>query len=330
MDFNVRVLGIIVCLEVLVVVVFNVGTLVRGGPSGYPTESFTWEAFTSGPVAVGALFAISIFLVFETTAVYREEVRDPDRTIPRATYVLVVIMSLFYGLFAWCLITALGADSVVGITSTDPAGSFLIGLDYAVGQSFSQIVSVLLITTVLATQLSIANASARYLYSFSVDGVLPQRIAVTHERYGSPHRAAIVCAAIVTGASLILIGIGADPQDIYIAFTGVCTFAFEFMMLLVSLAVLVYFRRNRAGGESPWKVVVAPAVSAACFGWLTYFTATHSELVLGKPTAWVSVFFVLMAAIFVAGLGYAVWLARRRPDIFRRIGRVDDSSPLAD
>jgi amino acid transporter len=325
MDFNVRIVGTIVCLEALVIMIFNLVTVFRGGPTGHPSEPFTWQAFTSGPMAVSALFAIALFAGFETTAIYREEVRDPDRTIPRASYILIATISIFYALTAWCLIAALGTDKAVTATANDPAGSFTTALVYSMGRGFSQFVGVLLVTSLLASQISIANASSRYLYSFGIDGILPKTVGVIHKRHGSPHRAAILNAALTTLFVLIFMISQTSPTVVYVVFNGVVIFAFEALMLLVSIAVLVYFQRNRGTGEHKGKVVIAPAVSAICFGWLIYFTARRADLLIGSPTPVTPILFALIGTTFVAGVLYASWLARRRPTDYLRIGR--DAEP---
>ncbi|GAA4013374.1 APC family permease [Streptomyces plumbiresistens] len=322
-DFNVRVVGSIVCVEVLIIVAFNVATVFRGGPTGHSAEPFTWDAFTSGPIAVAALYAINLFGGFESTAIYREEVRDPARTIPRATYILIVTLALFYGVTAWCLITALGTDKAVAESAADPTGSFTTALSYSLSQGFAQIFSALLVTSVLASQITIANASTRYLYSFGVDRILPRSLAALHARHGSPHRAAVLNTAITAGVSLLIVLASVDPQVVYVAASAVYVFSLEGLMLLVSLAVLVYFRRNRDTGESVWKVVVAPLGSAACFGWLLYFTASRPDLLLGTgpTTLLVPIFFGVIGFLFTAGFAYASWQAVRRPEAYRRIGR---------
>ncbi|WP_368680781.1 APC family permease (plasmid) [Rhodococcus opacus] len=321
MAFNARILGVIVGLEVLIIMIFNVATIFRGGPTGYPTEPFTWDAFTSGPIAVAALFAISLYAGFESTAIYRDEARNPARTIPRATYLVVIAISVFYALTVWCLIVALGTDKVVAATAADSTGAFTTALTYSVGHSLAEVVTVLLITSILAGQISIANASTRYLHSFGVDRVLPRTLAAVHKRHGSPHRAAIANSALATASVVVFLIAGTDPQEVYAVFNGVAVFGFEAMWLLVSLAVFVYFRRNRDTGEPMWKVVVAPVISVACFGWLLYYSASHADLLLGRPTPLVPILFGVVGLAFVSGLGYASWMSLRRPEGFQRIGR---------
>jgi amino acid transporter len=213
-DFNARVVGTIVCVEILIVGAFNIVTLVRGGPTGHPTAPLTWHAFTGGPIAVAVLYAISVFAGFESTAIYREEVRTPTRTIPRATYILIIAISLFYGLTSWSLIAALGTGKAVSATAADPTGAFTSAIGYALGHTIAEGVSALLVTSVLASQITVANATTRYLYSFGVDRVLPASLARIHPRHGSPHRAAVVNTAIAAAAILLLILGRTDPTVI--------------------------------------------------------------------------------------------------------------------
>jgi amino acid transporter len=320
-DFNVRIIGTIVCVEVLVVVIFNAATLIRGGPTGYPTESFTWEALTSGPPAIAALFSISLYAGFETTAVYREEVKNPTKTISRASYILIATLAIFYALTAWCIITAIGSATVVESSAFDPAGTVNNAFINSVGHGFAQLVSILLVTSALASQIAIANASSRYLYSFGMDRILPRSVGSLHKRHGSPHRAAIFNAAIVTVFILAYMMTRTSPTTVFAVSGGVVIFAFEALMLLVSIAVLVYFRRHPATGEPVWKVLIAPMASIACFAWLLCFTARRADLLLGTPTPMTPLLFSLIGLSFVAGVAYASWLAFRRPADFQRIGR---------
>ena len=42
--------------------------------------------FFSGAPGIALIFALAGYIGFEATAVFRDEARDPARTIPRATY----------------------------------------------------------------------------------------------------------------------------------------------------------------------------------------------------------------------------------------------------
>ena len=94
-------LGVVLVLEVVAVVAIDLGVLFSGrelvGRTFSPAEAM------SGAPGLGLLFAFLGFFGFEATAVFRNEARDPDRTVPRATYVAVlgvghVVMAFRHGL----------------------------------------------------------------------------------------------------------------------------------------------------------------------------------------------------------------------------------------
>ncbi|WP_162465097.1 MULTISPECIES: APC family permease [unclassified Mycolicibacterium] len=321
-DFNVRVLGCIVTVEVAIILLFDLAALRFGLHTHLPTQPFTWNAFHSGSIAVAALFAIAFFIGFESTAIYREEVKNPSRTIPLATYIVTAVIAIFYAVAAYCLISVLGADTVVSATAADPSGSFTVAFSRVLGHSLAQIVSVLVVTSVLASQLASTNGITRYVYSFGVDRVLPRGLGAVHDRHGSPHRAA-VAATVLTAAVVLAVALsGMDAQVAYGVFSGVAVYGFEVLMLLVSLAVIVYFIRHRGTGESLWSTLIAPLLSIGAFGWLLIVSAQSADLLLGTPTPLTPVLFAVLAAAFIAGVGYASWSALRRPDTYARIGRA--------
>jgi amino acid transporter len=322
-DLNIRLLAVVVSAEVLVIVIFNVATLLRGGPDGYALHSFTWDAFTAhGSIAVGMLYAICTVGGFEATAVFREEARDPNRSIPRATYLIVLGTAVFYALSAWCLIVALGTSDAVSASASDPAQAFTAAFAGIFGDAARNLIIVLTVTSVLASGLSITNVATRYAYSLGVDGVLPRSLGVVHPRHGSPHRA-LGWASIIAAAGIAMVVLmGLSPVEAYSVFSGVGILGFEVLLFLVSVAVLVYFRGNSDHHESAWTTKVAPVLSVLTFAVLIGYTASHLELLTGKATPLTPVVVILFCAAFVTGVVYASWTAKYRPEVFARIGRA--------
>ncbi|MEB0233327.1 amino acid permease, partial [Undibacterium sp. 10I3] len=76
--------------EVGVVLALVVAVVVNGGPEGLSMAPFEPNNVLTGSPAIGLMFAIAAFIGFESTAIFRDEAKDPGRTIPRATYVAVI------------------------------------------------------------------------------------------------------------------------------------------------------------------------------------------------------------------------------------------------
>src|SRR4029453_9206316 len=98
-DLSVKELAILVSLEFLIVLILDAAIFIQGRQSGPPPLNpipFTWAAFTSGSVAIALLFNFASFIGFEAPTIYSEEAKDPKRTVPRATYVAVLTIGIFY------------------------------------------------------------------------------------------------------------------------------------------------------------------------------------------------------------------------------------------
>lgn len=94
-DLSAKVLGIALVLEIGVVIVLDTVIFATGGAEGIVWDTFDpANAFAPG-LSVAVLFALTGFIGFEATAVFRDEARDPERTIPRATYLAVIIIGVF-------------------------------------------------------------------------------------------------------------------------------------------------------------------------------------------------------------------------------------------
>nr|WP_296773487.1 APC family permease [Rhodococcus sp. (in: high G+C Gram-positive bacteria)] len=322
-QLNARVLGVIVIAEIAIILLFNVVTFARGGEAGRSVESFSFDAFTGGSVAIGFMFAFTLFCGFETTAIYRDEVVDPARTIRRATMIIVAVISIFYALTSWAIITALGANNAVGVAAAAPADAFPSAVSSMLGAAFGDIVRVLIVTSLLASEIAILNAAARYVHNLSADGVLPTKIASAHPRYGSPSRAVLVAAVASTLLVAAYALTGAEPSKIYATAAGAGIYAYEFTVFVVSIAIIVYFRRNRGSGENVWRTLVAPGLSAIAFGALLILSIQKFDLLVGERLPITNATLALILATPVIGFLYACYLAAKRRDVFERIGRSE-------
>ena len=74
----------------------------------------------TGSLGIAIMFAIASFIGFEATAVFRDEARDPQRTIPRATYTALILIGVFYTLSAWAVISAWGDTEAIAQAGADP------------------------------------------------------------------------------------------------------------------------------------------------------------------------------------------------------------------
>jgi len=130
-ELSAKILGVALVLEISIVLVMDAVIFARGGDGGIVGATFAPEHVFTGSIGVAVLFALTGFIGFEATAVFRDEARDPERTIPRATYLAVIIIGVFYALSCWAIIIGVGADHAVPLAQKTLAGDGNLMLDTA-------------------------------------------------------------------------------------------------------------------------------------------------------------------------------------------------------
>ncbi|MCZ9340558.1 APC family permease, partial [Streptomyces sp. TRM76130] len=172
-EVGTKVLSVLLVLEVGIVVVVVVAIFAQRGAHGIDFTSFTPHAFASGSPGIGVMFAVASFIGFEATALYGEEARDPRRTVPRATYLAVVLIGVFYALVSWAFVLAVGSGQIRQAATADPTGLvFTVTARYTTG-AVSDVMQILLLTSLFAALLAFHNAIARYLFSLGRQGRVP-------------------------------------------------------------------------------------------------------------------------------------------------------------
>lgn len=320
-DLSAKVLSIVMMLEILIVLLFDLTVGFNGGPEGLSMAPFQWGSLQEGAVGVSVLFAVLTFLGFEATAIFRDETREPIKTIPRATYLAVGFIGVFYIVTIWLMINAFGVSAAVETAGADPAAMFLTAVETYVGSWVMQILTVLVVTSAFAAVLSCHNIIARYLFSLGSDKVLPPVLGRVHARHGSPHVASLVLT-LVFAAGLIAFS-GTDPNASYAWLAGAGGFPLLILMLLTSVSVIAFFRREAvsAAGASTWQTLVAPALATVGLAIAVYMSATNFVDLTGGSRSIAVILQVVIWVVFALGIGLGQYYRSRRPDIYARIGR---------
>ena len=296
-----RVLAILLTAEIAIVAILDLVIVVRGGDHGLSTGIVNPHAILSGSLGIGLLFAIISYVGFEATAIFRDEARTPERTIPRATYLSLILIGVFYAVTSWALISGWGDEEAVR-RSTESGSTFLGDTAQRyIGTFGADVITVLYFTSLFACILSFHNVVSRYLFALSQKDVLPAALSRPHTKHGSPHQASLWISAVVAVSVLLAVVFGLDPAgQFYTWFAGATTVGIVILLIATSIAVLVYFGRDRRG-HSQWRVRIAPALGlVGLLGSLVLILANLSDLVGGSSVlAWVIVGLLVVA--FAAG-----------------------------
>lgn len=299
-----RVLGVLLIAEVLIVIALDaVVVFSGGGPEGYSNGIFNPAEILSGAPGFGILFAILSFIGFEATAVFRDEARDPERTIPRATYISLIAIGIFYAVSSWVLVSANGQSQVVAIASENPGGILAVTTEQYLGVVGGHIIQVLFVTSLFACILSFHNIVSRYIFSLSANRVLPHALSEAHGTHGSPSRASVVATTIVAVLIAAAAILGLDPiVQFYTWLGGISSVGIVLLLVITSVAILGIFRKDKHN-LSAWKTVIAPVIGLVGLLFFLFLILQNLPVLVGEAAYGPFSFGVLIiiALAFIAG-----------------------------
>ena len=343
---SVRVLGTALVAEVVMLIIFVLGVAFAKGGTSFSLDSLNlFKVYTPlaaqtvgtvviplGAAAVGVFMAFWSWVGFEMAPNYAEESRDPKRTIPQSLLISVIGLGVFYIIVSWCAVSAFPTQADMAAKAySDGVNFFLTSIQTFVGTWAFELMFLLILTSSFACGMAFHNTTARYIYSLGREGVLPKMVAETHDHYKSPHKASGV-QSVLAAAWVILYGIGYgfdDPSGqawlgVYTLFAVLGTGLLLVLQAVVSLAIILWFRKN--GGGSTFSTVIAPAVSVVVQVWLVY-TLVDNLAILGGTNSFATSIPYIGLAIIVVGLVWGFLLKSINPEGYRNIGHMvnDDS-----
>lgn len=316
------VLAVLLTLETVVILVLDIGILVSNttpAVTSFSFEPFSINATFSGAIGVAMMFAHASFIGFEGTAIYGEEARNPKRTVPIATYVAVIFMGVFYSITAWLLINAMGVESAVQIGKQQSGELIFYVSNQILGGHASLVFQVLVITSLFAAIVTFHNNVARYLFALGRQGLISKSLAMTHPVQRSPHIACYAQTAMV-GVVVAFFAIAQlSPYDtLFTWFTGVGAAGIIMTQTLASIAIFMFFRRNKVDTRA-WHTFVAPLLSVAGLLPLLYVALTSFDVLLGVQGVLDYVFKAMMLGSFAVGVIGAWYLKIRDPKKYERL-----------
>jgi amino acid transporter len=321
------VLGVLLTLETVIIAMLDLAILF--GPSrpatGFSMAPFSLSATFSGSVGVALMFAHASFIGFEGTAIYGEEARDPRRSVPRATYISVIFMGLFYAGTAWLLVNGLGIGQAVAVAKAEGGNLIFVAANKAIGGWATQLFQLFVITSMFAAILTFHNNVARYLFAMGRQGVLWRRLGVTHPVRSSPYIACWTQTGMVALVVAVFALAGLDPYaTLFTWFTGIGAAGMILVQTIASIAIFTFFRRSGLDRRL-WHSFVAPLLGIAGLVPLLWFALTSLDVLLGVsgPLEWA--FLAMLLGSLGVGLGYALWLRSWRPETYAGLASTLDT-----
>lgn len=304
-ELSAKVLGIFLVSEVAILLVLDAVIVAKGGTRGITGDSFTPDGIAGG-FGIALLYALWGFVGVEATAVFRDEARDPDRSIPRATYWAVGIVASFYALSSWALVEGNGGHDAIAVAEKDPDNFMINTARQYLGVLGQDLTNLFWFVSVFACALAFHNISSRYTFVLGRVGVIPARFGEVNPRFGSPSNASVAVSAASIVILVALAAIGLDPVvQIFGPLGGLGILWLAILWLMTSIAVVLFFRRR---GGATRQVVLGVAASLALAAALA-LVVRNLTLIVGGSTTLAIIFGLLPLVVF--GLGMA--LSRRSP-----------------
>jgi len=130
------------------------------------------------------------FAGYARIATLGEEVRDPQRTIPRAILVALGIAAIVYACVGVSVLAALGPDGVA--SSPDPLAAAVAGWGWA-----APVVRAGAALASLGALLALVAGLGRTTLAMAREGDLPRWLAAVHPRFQVPHHAELAVGAVI-------------------------------------------------------------------------------------------------------------------------------------
>jgi amino acid transporter len=318
-EISAWVLGLALVCEMLILLVLDVAILADRGLSAFSLEVFKPSTVFSGTPGVAFLYAFYTFVGFEATAIFGEEAKDPKRSVPRATFIAVTLIAVFYLICSWALVAGYGVDNVQA-SAGEQLGNFVFAANsHFVGGFSTHVMHVLIVTSLFAAVLALHNATSRYLFALGREDLLPAALGRAHPKFHSPYiasRTQIAIAAVVIAG--FAIG-GADPYlTLSTSLAGLGTLGIVALQASAAIAAVGFFRRRH--DRRIWTTVIAPGLGAAGLVTACVLIVNNYSALTGKESGLINQLPWLLLIAAIGGCGYTLWLRARRRDVYDAIG----------
>jgi APA family basic amino acid/polyamine antiporter len=213
-----RVNNVIVAIKVAIVLFF----IAVGATHIHPANWHPFLPFGFSGVMTGASIIFFAYIGFDQISTAAEEVRDPQRTMPRGIIYSLLICTLLYIAVAGIL-TGMVPYKLLNNASPVAHAMIQVGLNWA-----ATIISIGALAGLTTVLLVLIFGQSRIFFSMARDGLLPRALSGVHPTFRTPYR-----STLIVGVFVALLG-AFTPIDVLAQLTNIGTLA---AFVLVSLAV---------------------------------------------------------------------------------------------
>ncbi|VGV73424.1 amino acid permease [Streptococcus pyogenes] len=194
-------------------------------------------------IFAGASVMFFAFLGFESISMAVDEVKEPQKTIPKGIILSLIIVTALY-IVVTTILTGIVHYTKLNVPDAVAFALRNIRLNWA-----ADYVSIVAILTLITVCISMTYALARTIYSISRDGLLPKSLYTLTKKNKVPQN-----ATLVTGL-LAMICAGIFPLSSLAEFVNICTLAY---LIILSGAIIKLRRIEGEPKANEFKTPLVP------------------------------------------------------------------------
>jgi amino acid transporter len=318
-SFGVVLLGRIVKVGISAELIASVGVgltlLFLFHNNGFSLLTHTLGAGAGTTTAAGLLAALAVggwvFIGFDVIVGAAEETERPERQVPRAIWVAVLLVGTLVMLNAAA--TTLAHPNPAAVVAGDDADPISTAVVSSFGSWSDKPFDAVILAAFISGGIAAQALTARTIYSVARDDVLPaSRFLRTVDRNGVPVGGTIV--TVVVGCLAVLLGLQAAAVGTLITF-GTAAIYVSFLMT----AVAALIARSRGSWSPLGRARWGTALNVVAVCWLTFETINIAwpRKSLAPPDApFYQVWAAPLTLVAIAALG-AAYLVVARPHVRR-------------
>lgn len=237
-----------------------------------------------GQVGFTGLLLMFAFFGMESGLQVSGEVRDPERSVPRAIALGLLGVALLYIAVQLVAQGVLGAMLAAPQTAKAPLAA---AAERFAGAAGARLILIGMIVSTFGFMTAAMLSTPRTLFALAADGFLPRPLAAVDPRHRTPHvaiavQAVVVCAIALTGT--------------YVKLALVADVAILLVYLACSVAAALLRRRDFGADARPFRMpagTVVPWVASGLIVWLLARATATAWLLTGAVVAAASLAFLM-------------------------------------
>jgi amino acid transporter len=208
-------------------------------------DTVVGSGFTNSSFLIAMAFVGWAFVGFESAGSIAEEVKDPQRTLPKVILFSITFVASVVAFAAIAIILAIPDPAkILSGEETDPVFSTLV---YSLGEGPAKLAQILFAIGFLASFLALQTSASRVIWSYARDKALPANKFLSSLRGVSAIPANAVIVASVVGA--IMIGASQFAPNFYALMVNFTSggFYISFLFPVAGFVVVLFSNKWKSG-----------------------------------------------------------------------------------